>query len=129
MTAIRGLLSRTLLDHSVPRGLRAFVTGFDVKHAFEMGWHELRNGDLLAAAEQAGFAIVITANKNIRYEQSRAGRRIAIVQLSTNHWPTLERHGARVLEALQGISVGAFIEVAMPRPMLRRRPPPVAGNG
>ena len=85
-------MSRTLLDHSVPRGLRAFLTGFDVKHAFEMGWYELKNGDLLAAAEHAGFAIVITADKNIRYQQSRAGRRIAIVQLSTNHWP-LERHG------------------------------------
>src|SRR4051794_30079138 len=37
---------RALLDHSVPCGLRTLLAGVEVRHAFEMGWHELRNGDL-----------------------------------------------------------------------------------
>ena len=61
---------KVLLDHSVPRGLRAFLTGFEIKHAFEMGWHELRNGDLLNEAERSGFAVLITADRNLRYQKS-----------------------------------------------------------
>ena len=46
---------RALLDHSVPRGLRTVLVGVEARHAFEMGWRELHNGDLLWAAERDGF--------------------------------------------------------------------------
>jgi len=45
----------------------------------------LSNGDLLAAAESAGFDVLLTTDLNLRYQQNLATRRIAIVALTTNH--------------------------------------------
>jgi hypothetical protein len=49
-----------------------------VTTAKERGWDTLGNGDLLAAAEQAGFDVVLTADKNMRHQQNLEGRRIAL---------------------------------------------------
>jgi hypothetical protein len=54
---------RVVLDHSVPRGLRAALGDIEVRHAFEMSWHELPNGDLLRAAEREGFDVLITLTR------------------------------------------------------------------
>jgi hypothetical protein len=46
----------------------------------------LTNGDLLAEAEKAGFDVLLTAAKNMRYQQNLTGRRIALVVLTTPQW-------------------------------------------
>jgi predicted nuclease of predicted toxin-antitoxin system len=81
-----------LLDQNLAHDLADLLPGHDVKHAKRLGWDRLEDGTLLTAAEQAGFEVMITADKNLRYEQSMTGRQIAIVELSTSRWPTLERH-------------------------------------
>ncbi len=43
------------------------------------GWDTFRNGDLLTAAEAAGFDVPITTDKNIRDQQNLVGRTIAII--------------------------------------------------
>jgi hypothetical protein len=53
--------------------------------AQERGWDTLSNGDLLEAAERAGIDVVVTADKNMRYQQNLAGRKIALVILGTPH--------------------------------------------
>jgi predicted nuclease of predicted toxin-antitoxin system len=70
---IRQRLSRILLDHNLALDLRDLLPGHDVMHAVEMGWHQIGNGELLTIAEAAGFAIVITADQNIRYQQNLSG--------------------------------------------------------
>jgi hypothetical protein len=55
-------LSRILLDHNLALDLRDLLSGHDVRHAVEMGWHQIGNGELLTIAEAAGFEIVITAD-------------------------------------------------------------------
>jgi hypothetical protein len=57
-----------------------------------MGWNELENGDLLRRAEAEGFELLIICDTNMRYQQNLSERRIAILELWTNHRPTLERH-------------------------------------
>jgi hypothetical protein len=42
----------------------------------------LRNGELLIAAEAAGFDVLVTTDKNMRCQQNLAGRKIALVVLS-----------------------------------------------
>jgi hypothetical protein len=115
---------RALLDHTVPRGLRTVLAGVEVRHAFEMGWHELRNGDLLRAAERDGFDVLITSDKNIRHQNRLGDLRIAVLELGTNHWPTLQRHAETVSVALADLGLGEYRRVAFPRPPLARRPPP-----
>ena len=41
----------------------------------------LRNGELLDAAEAAGFELFLTTDRNTRYQQNLTGRRIAIVEI------------------------------------------------
>lgn len=48
-----------------------------------MGRHELENGDLLAAAEQDGFQVMVTGDENLSYQQNLEGRKLALVVLST----------------------------------------------
>jgi hypothetical protein len=57
-----------LFDHGTPRGLARELPGHDVKAAKEMGWDQLSNGDLLSAAEQAGFELLLTTDQRIRYQ-------------------------------------------------------------
>ena len=89
-----------------------------------MSWHELRNGDLLRAAEREGFDVLITSDKNIRHQNRLGGQRIAILELGTNHWSTLQRHAETVSVALADLGRGEYRRLAFPRPSLIRRPPP-----
>jgi len=72
-----------LFDHSTPAPLSAYLRGHQVTEARTRGWDTLPNGDLLAAAEKAGFDVFLTADENIRYQQNHSSRRIALVVLST----------------------------------------------
>ena len=115
---------RILLDQNAPLGLRRAFFDYDVSHADELGWAKLENGDLIRAAEEAGFAILITCDQNIRYQQNLGERRIALIELSTGIWPTISPHLDRVLAAVQAARPGSYITVTFPRAVLRRRPPP-----
>jgi hypothetical protein len=86
-----------------------------------MGWEGMSNGDLIAAAEANAFDVIITADQNLRYQQSIADRKIAIVVLSTNHWATISRDPARVVEAVGRCTPGSFIEIGFERPAPRPR--------
>jgi hypothetical protein len=108
--------------------LRTVLAGVEVRHAFEMGWHDLRNGDLLRAAERDGFDVLITPDKNIRHQNRLGGLRIAVLELGTNHWPTLQLHVQTVSVALSDLRQGEYRRVAFPRPPLVRRPPPERGR-
>ena len=79
---------RILFDHSTPAPLRHALTTHDIVEAVERGWEMLENGALLDAAEAEGFEIFVTADKNIRYQQNLAGRRIAVVR---NPWKSHRR--------------------------------------
>jgi hypothetical protein len=46
-----------------------------------------KNGDLLRQAEEAGYDVLQTSDKNIRYQQNLSDRRIAIVVLGNQQWP------------------------------------------
>ena len=118
-------MSRILLDHNLALDLRDLLPGHDVRHAVEMGWDQIGNGELLTIAEAAGFEIVITADQNIRYQQNLSGRRLSLVVVSTNHWPTLRGSIGLIVETLGLVTSGSYHEVAVERPPRRRRPPPV----
>ena len=50
-----------LFDHSTPAPLRAYLKEHAVTEARDRGWDRLSNGDLLDAAEAAGFEVLVTA--------------------------------------------------------------------
>jgi len=44
-------------------------------------------GELLKAAEAAGFDVMVTSDQNIRRQQNLTGRKLALVVLGFNIWP------------------------------------------
>jgi len=101
-----------LFDGCVPRPLRRFLVGHTVQTAPENGWGELRNGDLLRMAEER-FDAFVTSDKNIRYQQNIAGRRIAILVLPTNRWPVLQTKTERIAETVSRLKAGDFVEIEL----------------
>lgn len=100
---------KVLLDECVPVQVKNALSEHEVATAPKMGWGSLSNGDLLNAAENAGFEILIIADKNLRYQQNLARRRIAILELWTNHRPTLEKNFDRIRAAVEKISAGEYV--------------------
>ncbi len=103
-----------LFDHSVPAPLSPFLTGHTITEARTRGWDTLSNGDLLAEAERAGFDVFPTADKNIQYQQNLAGRRIAVVVLSTPQWPLVKLHIEKIAAAVNSAMPGSYAEVHIP---------------
>ncbi|HXA16359.1 MAG TPA: DUF5615 family PIN-like protein [Thermoanaerobaculia bacterium] len=90
---------RILFDQGTPAPLRKALAGHDVATAYEMGWAQLTNGDLLNKAE-ASFAVFITTDGNLRYQQNLSGRKLAILTLWTTSWPKLQRHLPKITAAV-----------------------------
>jgi hypothetical protein len=103
-----------LFDHSVPAPLSTCLTHCSITEARDRGWDRLSNGDLLAEAEKAGFDVLLTADKNMRYQQNLKGRRIALVVLSTPRWPVLRLHVDKIAAAIGAAIPGNYIEVNLP---------------
>ncbi len=103
-----------LFDHGTPRGIARFLAGHTVTRARQRGWDRLSNGDLLAEAERAGFDVFLTADKNIQYQQSLVGRKIAVVVLSTPQWPLVRLHTAKIAAAVNAATPGSYVEVQIP---------------
>ena len=112
---------RILLDENIPVGLRDLLAGFDVKAAIDLGWAGITNGRLLDAAEAAGFQILITADQSIRAQQRLAGRRIALVVITTNHWNTIRDNAAAITSACERAGDGTHHVVRLPRGPRRDR--------
>ena len=82
--------------------------------AIARGWDRLTNGALLKTAEEAGFDLLLSTDKNIRYQQNLSGRRIAIVILGNPRRPAVDRHIDRVIAAVNSATPGSYTEVEIP---------------
>jgi hypothetical protein len=105
---------RILFDQATPVPIRSYLEGHTVRTAALQGWDRLRNGELLTAAEEAGFDLFLTTDRNLRYQQNLAGRKIAIVVIGRQQWPQLRFHVQRVIDAVHAATPGSFTEVDIP---------------
>jgi predicted nuclease of predicted toxin-antitoxin system len=105
---------RILFDQATPVPIRAYLDQHEVRTASQQGWDTLKNGDLLTAAEAAGFDVLLTTDKNLRYQQNLAGRKIAVVILRRQQWPQLRPHVQRVVDAINVAVVGSYLEIDIP---------------
>jgi hypothetical protein len=85
-----------------------------VATAYERGWSTLKNGELLQAAEAAGFEVLVTTDTNLKYQQNLASRRIAIVVLGTTSWPRIRAAAEMVVMVVDAAVPGSYAEVAVP---------------
>ena len=112
---------RIVFDKNVPVGVRRFLSKHEVHTFAETPWHpQLENGELLNAAEAAGFDVIVTADQNIRYQQNLTGRKLASVVLGSNIWPVARDHGAAIAASVDGTAPGSYDFIEMPLPPKRR---------
>ena len=78
------------------------------------GWDRLENGELLSAAEAAGFEVLLTTDKNIRYQQNIQKRKIAVVALGQGRWTLIKSHISEIVAAVDKAKPGPFMEVEIP---------------
>ena len=83
---------RILFDQGTPAPLISFLEGHTVTKAKDAGWDKLVNGELLKAAEEAGFEVLLTTDKNMAAQQNLKSRAIAIVVLGNSRWRVVQRH-------------------------------------
>jgi hypothetical protein len=102
-----------LIDESLPISLARELTSHEVTTVRAQRWLGLRNGVLLRAATDAGFEVLITADKALRYQQNLAAIGIAVVLLTRvrNRMQDLRPLIPRVVEALRTIRKGELAEI------------------
>ena len=105
---------KILFDNGVPKPIARCLTGHEVTYARRIGWHELENGELIRRAEEAGYDVLLSTDKNIRYQQNLSGRRIALVVLGNPQWPVVRPHLDRIAAAVNAATPGAYTEVDIP---------------
>ena len=105
---------RVLFDQGTPAPLRRLLPGHEVSTAYERGWSTLKNGELLTAAESAGFEVLVTTDGNLRYQQNLLSRAIAVVVLSTTSWPRIQAAAELVGAAVAAAAPGTYAAVRIP---------------
>ena len=105
---------QVLFDNGVPRGVASVLKEHVVEEARDRGWDRLTNGDLLRAAEAAGFEILVTTDRNIRRPQNLSKRVIAIVALGKSSWPLIKRKLPEIVAAVAAATPGSYAEVEIP---------------
>ena len=81
---------RIRFDNGTPNLIPRSLVGDEVAFARHIGWHELKNGELLGQAEVAGYELLLTSDKNMLFQQNLSGRMIAIVVLGNQQWPDVK---------------------------------------
>ena len=103
-----------LFDNNVPRGLAKALHAHVVIESRERGWHLLKNGDLLKAAEDAAFDVFITSDKNIQYQQNLTNRKLAVVVLSQGRWRLVRQRLGAIAATVDSATPGSYTEVEIP---------------
>ncbi|MDF9828643.1 putative nuclease of putative toxin-antitoxin system [Ereboglobus sp. PH5-10] len=105
---------KILFDQGTPLPLKKYLAAHTVSTAYQRSWHEKKNGDLIATAEEAGFDCIITTDKNLRYQQNLTNRKIAIIVLPLTRWDIIEKHISIVEQTAEQAVPGAFLEILFP---------------
>jgi hypothetical protein len=99
---------KILLDECVPWPLSRHLKSHQCANPHRLGWDGLKNGDLLAEAENK-FEAFITSDQSLRYQQNRNGRRLAILELWTNDWRLIQPHMSEIIPIIDNLQPGDFI--------------------
>ena len=104
---------KILFDQGTPVPLRKYLTEHSVTTAYEEGWSNLSNGDLLKSAEGKGYQIFVTTDRNLRYQQNLSDRQIAIVVLLSTSWPKIRTQTNKVCDVINEIKLGDYAEISI----------------
>jgi len=104
---------RVLIDECIDERFRNSFPDHDCQTCRYAGLAGLKNGDLLAAAEKAGFDTFLTVDQGIEYQQNLTGRNIAIIILraKSNRLADLQGLVPASLACIESIRPGQIVRV------------------
>ena len=130
---------RILIDESLPSYLKHALVEHETFTVQDMGWTGIKNGDLLTnmfanvgqiykfalhfaleklhwrrywlTRTETRFAVFLTADKNLRYQQNLIGRPFAVIVFPSNKLSVVKALLARLREELTSITPGRVIEI------------------
>jgi hypothetical protein len=105
---------KVLFDNGTPKPIARTLIGHDVSFARQIGWHELENGQLIQQAEDASYDVLLSTDKNIRYQQNLSHRKIALAVRGNSQWPQVRLHLTEIAAAVNASLPGSYIEVPIP---------------
>jgi len=105
---------RILLDHCVRRRLLKSFVPHPTSHTADIGWAQLRNGELLRQAN-AQYDILVTVDKNMRFQSNLSGMklRVAVLDVRGNDLQELLRAAEKLLPILDTCPEGAFTVITL----------------
>ena len=101
---------KILFDQGTPVPLRRYLTGHSVNTAFELGWSQLSNGELLDRAEHDGYELLITTDQQLRNQQNLADRQLGVLVLLSTSWPRIRVRIGEIREAVEEMRPGEYRE-------------------
>lgn len=103
---------KVLIDECIPRKFKFSLAPHDCQTVPEAGLAGKRNGELLSLAE-GRFAVFITLDKGLEFQQNLAGRAIAIVLIRSrsNRLADVLQHRQASLAAIETIQPGQFMRI------------------
>ena len=98
---------RVLIDECLPRQLMTWLAGeHEAVTVQQAGWANVKNGKLIRLANEAGFDVFATADKNIYYQQNFAGLRISAVVIPSNRKLLVQKSVPAFLQSLERVQPG-----------------------
>lgn len=73
---------KLLIDENLPKGLKQHLLEHEVYTVRDMDWQGKKNGELMALMVAEQFDVLLTFDKNLRYQQNFAKYPIAVLVLN-----------------------------------------------
>ncbi len=106
-------MKRIILDENMPARFRTQLAEFDVVTVRYQGWSGILNGDLIRLID-GNFDILITGDKNLRYQQNNKERRIAIIEVPSTRPRILELVRDEIVGTIRSVRAGEYVKIQYP---------------
>jgi predicted nuclease of predicted toxin-antitoxin system len=101
---------RILIDECLPKQLKAWLAGHhEAITVRDVGWANTKNGKLLRLAEEAGFDVLATADKNLYHQQNFTGLRLSTIVIPSNRKRKVRESVPAFLQSLENARAGQKI--------------------
>ncbi|MFN3490193.1 MAG: DUF5615 family PIN-like protein [Emticicia sp.] len=107
---------KLLLDENLPKKLKyRFSPNFSVQTVSDLGWQGKQNGELLSSMIQEQLQVLITSDKNLRFQQNLENLNICVIILMTkdNRYETVKDFVIHIEELLLSNSTFSYYELSL----------------
>lgn len=104
---------KLLLDECAPKRLKNDFPGHETLTVAEVGLNGVKNGQLLRAAVDNGFDVLITVDQRLRFQQNLTQFNLAVIIMVAKpcRYPQLKLLAPTVLKALEAMTPGESVVV------------------